>query len=1163
MCATALSGSRSIIMFQGTYNASNDYELPAGTTAVIYFDGAGSGAVAANVFNNAHFDALNVVGNVTVGGDVTVTGTVDAGTVEFDNLSGTGAVSVTNILDEDNMASDSATALSTQQSIKAYVDAQVGAFDSLAEVLAVGNTTGGTDLLVSTGDDITFADGSKAIFGDDNDLQIYHDGSNSRIQDTATGSLILSGTNFYVNNTGDSKSYIAGLAGGTTPYVRLYYDGSTRLDTTLTGIDVTGTVTATGTSVFASLDISGDIDVDGTTNLDVVDIDGAVNMATTALVTGVLTTTAATVFNGGFASNAASTITGAGSSAALLSMADTAGRSLSLASPADATEAELQTTSNHDLYITAGDSATNRLILRTDGTGERLRLSSSEAVFNEGSADTDFRVESDSDANMLFVDAGNSRVGIGTGSPQTTLQVNTVNPQTNAIVSARANGNAIEWGHNNTTSGYYGVLGTLVNNGTPFIGFSTNANSGSGNTFDTDGFVGSVIRGTTGGALLFEQVPLADADDQTASERMQITGSAIILNDESRDQDFRVESNSVANMFFVDAGGDYVGIGTSADFGQPLNVNGGIGLATDPSVTWTSNYLRFQTRSASVPVIELLASASGSYAPRLDIMNGAGTVQHRIDAGGNTTFNETGADTDFRVESLNNDHMLFVDAGGDYVSVGTAGNLNGKLNVAGSIVATNVQTVDPDALGAGHVALGQIADGSGWGAVGVGWKGTGAGDTAAIGYAGETLYFAMGDGTNADSFATVFKLSRNEIVVNEDSNDIDFRVESDGNQYMLFVDGENSRVTVGGTGTDFSGSDFVVQGRSTFKPGSTTEGQNIIVDGYGAATDDNILVIGTQRSSGGPFIGYGLGQNGTDAYWSATYDNFSGAHSVLVLNGATLEFYNDASNSLTAVGDEVTTYQRMAVGRTDTVFNGANTDTDFRVASDTVTDAFTVDGASGSVSVNGSAFRVGNHTGSFNQDGTYISNSSGSFMYMERSGAGNAVMYIHRRTADGVLVEFYSQNAIEGDISVSGTTVSYNGFCGTHDSSGSGVSINTPVGTVLSTIDEEHKSDHAKVKVSDSVGDKRVYGVLQQYKETTTSDDTGHTQLEHAVVASVGIASVRVTGACEGGDLLESNGDGTAKVQSDDIVRSKTLGKVTIGNSDTGVKLVSCVMYCG
>ena len=88
--------------------------------------------------------------------------------------------------------------------------------------------------------------------------------------------------------------------------------------------------------------------------------------------------------------------------------------------------------------------------------------------------------------------------------------------------------------------------------------------------------------------------------------------------------------------------------------------------------------------------------------------------------------------------------------------------------------------------------------------------------------------------------------------------------------------------------------------------------------------------------------------------------------------------------------------------------------------------------------------------------------------------------------------------------------------------------------------------------MSDTEGDKRVYGVLQRY------DNNGK-----PLVASVGLGSVRVTGACVKGDLLESNGDGTAKVQSDDIVRSKTLGKVTIGNSSTGVKLVSCVLYCG
>ena len=98
----------------------------------------------------------------------------------------------------------------------------------------------------------------------------------------------------------------------------------------------------------------------------------------------------------------------------------------------------------------------------------------------------------------------------------------------------------------------------------------------------------------------------------------------------------------------------------------------------------------------------------------------------------------------------------------------------------------------------------------------------------------------------------------------------------------------------------------------------------------------------------------------------------------------------------------------------------------------------------------------------------------------------------------------------------------------------------------------ERRKDHAKVKVSDTVGDKAVYGVVQSFNEQ-----------EKVLVASVGIGSIRVTGACEGGDLLESNGDGTAKVQSDDIVRSKTIGKVTIGNNTSSVKLVSCVLYCG
>jgi hypothetical protein len=58
-----------------------------------------------------------------------------------------------------------------------------------------------------------------------------------------------------------------------------------------------GQVTLTQTLIGTALDISGNIDVDGTANLDVVDIDGAVDMASTALVTGVLTANGGAVFN--------------------------------------------------------------------------------------------------------------------------------------------------------------------------------------------------------------------------------------------------------------------------------------------------------------------------------------------------------------------------------------------------------------------------------------------------------------------------------------------------------------------------------------------------------------------------------------------------------------------------------------------------------------------------------------------------------------------------------------------------------------------------------------------------------------------------------------------------------------------------------------------------
>lgn len=159
---------------------------------------------------------------------------------------------------------------------------------------------------------------------------------------------------------------------------------------------------------------------------------------------------------------------------------------------------------------------------------------------------------------------------------------------------------------------------------------------------------------------------------------------------------------------------------------------------------------------------------------------------------------------------------------------------------------------------------------------------------------------------------------------------------------------------------------------------------------------------------------------------------------------------------------------------------------------------------------------------------------------------------------NNAFIDFRDAGSSIGNITIVSGNVSYNTFIGSHYSSlTTDNEDDIEIGTVLSTIDETHTRHLAKFKVSDVVGDTRVYGVFAGWDGMYEGEGT------QATVSALGATEIRVTGACEGGDLLESNGDGTAKVQDDDIIRSKTIGKVTIGDSDTGVKLVSCVLYCG
>ena len=99
---------------------------------------------------------------------------------------------------------------------------------------------------MTTSADINFGDNDKAVFGAGNDLQIYHDSNNSYIKDAGTGYLVLGGqdTGVAVQN-GSGQNLI--LTGANA--VTLSYGSASKLATTSTGIDVTGTVTADGLTV--------------------------------------------------------------------------------------------------------------------------------------------------------------------------------------------------------------------------------------------------------------------------------------------------------------------------------------------------------------------------------------------------------------------------------------------------------------------------------------------------------------------------------------------------------------------------------------------------------------------------------------------------------------------------------------------------------------------------------------------------------------------------------------------------------------------------------------------------------------------------------------------------------------------------------------------------
>ena len=238
-------------------------------------------------------------------------------------------------------------------------------------------------------------------------------------------------------------------------------------------------------------------------------------------------------------------------------------------------------------------------------------------------------------------------------------------------------------------------------------------------------------------------------------------------------------------------------------------------------------------------------------------------------------------------------------------------------------------------------------------------------------------------------------------------------------------------------------------------------------------------------------------------------------------------------------------------------------------------------------------------------------------------GVNNECFIGNRLGSDGTVVRIRQDGNTEGEIKVNGGTVTYGAFMGAHKAQF--VDHSKPdllVGTVLETVDQlatwkyasfnvgevtkyipyyGSKNDgetdtitfesntynatiknyrdpmpemtkHVCVKVSDTVGSKAVFGVFNCWQEEDVIErESGNAEYtwNDMDVASIGNYYIRMQSGQtpEVGDYVESAGDGTAKVQSDDILRSKTIAKITSLTKqktyDDGSFLVTCTLHCG
>ena len=115
------------------------------------------------------------------------------------------------------------------------------------EDVTFDGATAGRDVVFDRSDNaLEFADNAKAVFGTGADLSIYHDASNSIIEDSGTGGLVLATSKLNVNNAANNEVMITATEDGT---VELYHNNVKKIETAAGGVSLTGGAAANVTAL--------------------------------------------------------------------------------------------------------------------------------------------------------------------------------------------------------------------------------------------------------------------------------------------------------------------------------------------------------------------------------------------------------------------------------------------------------------------------------------------------------------------------------------------------------------------------------------------------------------------------------------------------------------------------------------------------------------------------------------------------------------------------------------------------------------------------------------------------------------------------------------------------------------------------------------------------